>query len=244
MVAPLWWLGMWAVAGALAGLLAYVIGGFGVHVLPKKVRSYDRINAVASHYTTVAMKVIGRAVMIERGTKYDIFRAKRDAKKNADKFTIGDKTAHVTNETGFLSTLAKKPFGLVPPPEEDIATYVTPELGELGKIETMRKEKDALTDGGEYQNEVWLSAWRPLAQLSGNVRRMVPGTRSLFDLAETEELYKQSQRLFGQSKTTQFMILIIAYSIGMSVTWLVLTQAGGAVPEDAVPTPPIGGGGV
>jgi len=70
---------------------------------------------------------------------------------------------------------------------------------------------------------------------------MIPGNRSLYDLDETVDLYKQSQMLFGQSKTTQFMILIIAYVAGMGAMWFIMSQGGGASGGSSVPTPPLGG---
>lgn len=236
----LFWIVSWAVAGWLIGILAFFIGGFAVHAIPGD--NTARVNAVANHYSKIAMKLIDRAVLVERGTKYDIYRASHDPEKNADQFSLDGETAHVTNETGLLSTLHKKPFGMVPPPEEDISVYVSPEIGELGRIEANRKEQGNLRDGnGEYDGDVTLPGRRPLVQLRDYARYMIPGARSLYDLDETIDLYKQSQRLFGESKTTQFMILIIAYGAAMLVTWLILTQAGGAVPKNAVPVPPMGG---
>lgn len=238
---------MWAVAGWLIGILGYFTAGFLVHALPASlVDVRGKANGIANHYSKIAMKLIGRGVLVERGTKYDLYRTSHDPEKNADQFSLDGETAHVTNDTGLLSTLHKKPFGLVPPPEENVAAYVSPEIGEFGRIEAERKEQGKLRDdNGTYDGDVTLPDRRPLVQLRDYARHMIPGNRSLYDLDETIDLYKQSQRLFGESKTTQFMILIIAYGAAMLVTWLILTQAGGAVPSGGaggVPVPPIGGG--
>jgi len=238
---------LWAILGWLVGILVYFAGGFMVH----SFLSDEQINSLAAHYDKTAMKLIDRAVIIERGTKYDIYQTSHDADKNADAFTMDGEKAHVTNETGLLTTLHKQPLGLVPPPEENVACYVSPEIGEFGEIEAKRKEHGELRDdGGNYADVVDVPETRPLAQLRNYARRMIPGDRGLYDLDETVDLYKQSQRLFGSSKTTQLMILIIAYGAAMLVTWLIMTQAGGAAPVEPVnpgnatgPTvPPVGGG--
>lgn len=235
------WVSMWALLGWLLGILLYFIGGFAVHLLPG-----DRdhlVNRVADHYSGTAMKLVERAVLVERGTKWDIFRTSHDAEKNADTFSLDGEPAHITNETGLLSTLHGKAFGLCAPPEDDVAVYTSPEVGELGRIEAERTEKGELRDGnGEYEPNVTLSPGRPLVQLREYADRMIPGSRSLHDLDETIELYKQSQRMFGESKTTQFMILIIAYSAAMLVSWMIITNGGGTVPSGGVPVPPMGGG--
>lgn len=228
----MFWVVSWGFAGWLIGILAYFGGGF--LVIPRL--DDKRTNKLANHYSKIAMKILGRGALVERGTKYDLYRTSHDGEKNADTFKAGGETAHVTNDTGLLATMHKKPLGLVPPPEEDVGVYVSPELGELGEIETTRKEKDEHVDDGEYVDDVTLSGDRPFATLRGYARRMVPESRSLWDLDETVDLYKQSQSLFGSSTTTQFMILIVAYSAAMLVTWVILTQAGGAAPG--------GGGGI
>jgi hypothetical protein len=69
---------------------------------------------------------------------------------------------------------------------------------------------------------------------------MIPESRSLWDQDETEDLYQQSQSMFGESKTTQFMILIIAYGGASLLTWLILTNAGGAMPSSSIDVPSLG----
>jgi len=234
------WILLWAVAGWLIGILTYFLLGFSAHlasIIPR-VSKYAWINKAANHYSKVAMKLLGRGVLVERGTKYDIYRASHDAEKNADTFSLDGETAHVTNDTGLLSTLHKRPFGLVPPPEENIATYVSPELGEWGQIEARRKENNETTDeNGAYIDDIEIAATRPLVKLRDYVRYMIPGSRSLYDLDETVDLYRQSQRMFGETKTTQFMILIVAYSVGAGVVWLLISQGGGGGdPTVSVPT--------
>jgi hypothetical protein len=236
------WVALWAICGWLVGILLFFIGGFGAHVVKPidRIDSMKLVNNVANHYSKIAMKIIGRAALVERGTKYGIYRTSHDPEKNADEFDLDGETAHVTNDTGLLSTLHKQPFGMVPPPEEDVACYVSPELGEFGHVESQRKEQGELRDSdGQYKDGVTLSEGRPLVQLRDYADWMIPGDRSLYDLDETVDLYKQSQRLFGESKTTQFMILIMAYGAAMLVTWLIVTQAGGSVPKNTVPTPPV-----
>lgn len=234
------WVILWSVVGWLSGVLLFFIGGFAVHIS----NNPKHINGVANHYSSIAMKLLDGAGLFERGTKYDIYRRSHDAEKNADTYNMDGETVHVTNETGLLSTLHKRPFGLVPPPEEDVAVYVSPEVAELGEKEAERKEQGELTDeNDDYQDTVHLNEKRPLVQLREYAKRMVPGDRSLYDLDETVELYKQSQSMFGESKNTQFMILITAYGAAMVVTWLIVTQAGGSVPEGAIPSPTLFMGG-
>jgi len=225
------WVATWAILGFLVGVLGYLLAGFGVNAVPRRVGDHHaRVNAAANHYAKQALKILGHGILVERGTSFDLYRGSHDPEKGADGFTLDGQQAHVTNDSGLLSTLFKRPFGLVPPPEDDVATYVSPELGELGKLEAEWAEHGPPEDGATAT----LPPRRPLVQLREYAERMVPGSLSLYDLAETEELYKQSQRLFGESKTTQFMILIIAYCAPFIVVWILLTQAGGAVPEDAV----------
>jgi len=130
------------------------------------------------------------------------------------------------------------PFGLVPPPDEEVATYVSPEVAELGRIEAERKERGELTDeDGSYNSLVTLDDRRPSAQLKHYAQRMIPGSRGLFDLSETVDLYRQSQSMFGKSRTQDLMILIIAYGGTMLLSWIVKSQAGGSIPNDAVQVP-------
>jgi len=224
---PIVWTITWGIVGFLIGILLLFIGG----LLLKPVFGPERINGVANYYSQLGMKLIKRSVLIERGTKFDIYKTSHDAEKNADEFSLDGTTAHISNETGLLSTMHKKPFGLGPPPEEEQAVYVSPELGELGQLEAERIEHDAdFDDKGSYISDVTLPPERPLVQLRDYARVMIPGSRSYFDLDETVELYKQSQRMFGESKTTQFMILLVAYGGAMLLTWLILTNGGGTVP--------------
>lgn len=233
------WIGLWAIAGWLIGILLFFIGG----LLVSPLVGYARRTRIADYYSETAMKLIRRAVLVERGTKYSIYKSTHDPEKNADTFTMDGETAHVTNDTGLLSTLHKRPLGLVPPPDENIASYVSPEIAEWGQIEAERKETNTLrNDDGTYKSLVDIGYRRPLVHLRDYARRMIPGNRSLYDLDETVDLYKQSQMLFGQSKTTQFMILIIAYVAGMGAMWFIMSQGGGAGGGGgSVPTPPIGG---
>jgi len=221
------WLIEWSFVGLLIGMLLFFVLGF----IAKPLVDIKRLNAIANYYSKLAMKLIGRSVLMERGTKFDLFSTSHDGEKGADKFDLSGTEVHVSNETNLLSTIHKKPFGLIPPPEEDLSVYVSPELGELGEIESQRKEQGTIAnDDGEYIPEVTLDPVRPLVQIKEFARRMIPESRQLYDLDETEELYKQSQRMFGESKTTQFMILLVAYGGAMLLTWLIMTNAGGAVP--------------
>lgn len=229
------WIVLWAIAGWLIGFLLYIVGGFAVHA--PFVRTPERVSSVANHYTKMAMKMLDRGVLVERGTKYDLYRASHDPEKGADSFKLDGEEAHVTNETGLLSTLHKRPFGLVAPPDDNVSVYVSPEVGEVGRKETERRENNDLQDDDGYVSDINLSGKRPLVQLKDYARAAIPGNRSFFDLTETIDLYEQSQRMFGQDKTTQFMILIIAYGVAMIGSWLVLTQAGGAVPAGGIEVP-------
>lgn len=232
------WVILWAIAGWLIGILLFFVGGLFVQPLV----GYARRTKIADYYSKIAMKLIGRAALVERGTKYSIYKTTHDPEKNADTFQMDGETAHVTNDTGLLSTLHKRPLGLVPPPDESIASYVSPEIAEFGKIEAERKENGELRNDDGYISMVDVGVRRPLVHLRDYARRMIPGNRSLYDLDETVDLYKQSQRLFGESKTTQFMILIIAYVAGMGAMWFIMSQGGGAGGGGgSVPTPPIGG---
>jgi hypothetical protein len=223
----------WGVVGWLLGILLLFVGG--LLFLPF---SAERRNRVANYYSKLAMKLIGSAALVESGTKYDIYRSEKAADDNAHTVSIDGKEAHVTNETGLLSTLHKKPFGMVPPPEDNVSVYVSPGLAEFGAIETERREKDNLVDkDGAYKETVSVPTRRPTVRLREFASAMIPGTRSLWDLRETVELYKQSQSMFGDSKTTQFMIVIVAYSIGALLTWLIVTNAGGAVPDTSISLP-------
>lgn len=227
-VVDLVWLSLWAIAGWLVGILLFFIAPFAVHLTGNR----ERVNTVANHYSAIAMKLLGRAVLVERGTSYDLYQASRDGEKNADEFTMGGQTAHVTNEGGLLATLHKRAFGLLPPPSDGVADYVSPEVAELGRLDAEHAENQ--TTDADLLKTATLTAARPLVQLREYADRMIPGSRGLHDLDETIELYKQSQRLFGESRTTQFMILIIAYGAAMLMTWLIVTQAGGTVPDGGV----------
>lgn len=235
---PITWGILWAIAGWLIGILLYFGGPFFLAL----AFDDEKRNALANHYSKIGMKLMGRAVLVERGVQYDIFKTTHKSEKGGDEFTVGDKTAHVTNETGLLSTLHGKPFGLVPPPEENVSVYVSPELAEFGKIEGERKEQGRLLDeDGNYIDEVSIPPTRPMLKLGEYVRRMVPESRPLFDLDETEELYRQSQALFGDKMSNvQLMVLVIAFGASMLVAWLVMTQAGGAVPEQVIQIPTLG----
>jgi hypothetical protein len=223
----------WAVVGWLLGILLLFVGG--LLFLPFDA---DRRNDIANYYSSLAMKLLGRGALVESGVKYDIYRTENAPDKNSDTMSIDGETAEVTNTTGALSTLHKKPFGLVPPPEDNVAEYVYPEFAEIGKLEKERIERDDYRDeDGNYIETMTLADKRPTSKLREYASFMIPNNRSLWDLSETVELYKQSQSLFGESKTTQFMILIIAYGIGALLTWLIVTNAGGTVPTDSINLP-------
>lgn len=228
------WLVLWAVAGWLIGILLFFVGGLFITLLV----GYARKTRIADYYSKIAMKLIDRAVLVERGTKYSIYKTTHDPEKNADQFTMDGEIAHVTNDTGLLSTLHKRPLGLVPPPDENVASYVSPEIAEFGKLEAERKETGTLRNEDGYIPDVELDYRRPLVHLRDYARRMIPGNRSLYDLDETVDLYKQSQRLFGESKTTQFMILIIAYGAAAGLMWFMMSQSGQATGTE-VPVPTI-----
>lgn len=218
---------LWLFLGWLVGILAYFAGG-----LMTLASNNDELrNRVANYYSKQAMKLLDRAALVERGTSWDIYETTHDPDRNVDEITIDGNTGHISNNAGLLSTLHKRPFGLVAPPEDDVADYVSPEVGELGAIETQRQEKNELRDeNGEYREQETISRERPLVQLREHARRMIPGSRSLWDVDETVELYKQSQTGFGSPKTQQYLILIIAYGVSSLLAWLILTNAGGAAP--------------
>lgn len=231
------WGVLWSIVGWLTGILVYFTAG----LFTLASDNHHQRNRAANYYSRQAMKLLDRAGLVERGTKWDIYSTSHDADKNVDEITIDGNTGHVSNETGLLSTLHKQPFGLVPPPEDDRAVYVSPEVGELGRIETERQEQDELRDeDGQYQDTVELDNGRPLVQLRENAKRMIPGTRSIWDVVETVEIYKQSQSGFSTPQTQQYMILIVAYGVGALLTWLIATNAGGAAPT-GVSVPGLGG---
>jgi len=220
------WVVTWGLAGWLVGLLAYFT--LGLFTLPARPELRNR---AANYYSSQAMKLLGRAALVERGTKFDIFSTSHDAERNVDEIEIDGKTGHISNEAGLLSTFHKQPFGLVPPPEERVACYVSPEVAEVGKVDVRLEEQGSLQDdSGEFVDEVSLDAERPLVGLREAARRMIPGSRSIWDVRETVELYKQSQSGFTSPDTVQFMILIVAYGAGALLTWLIVTNAGGAAP--------------
>lgn len=238
------WIILWAIAGWLIGILLYILGGFAVHVIPEsKVDSkVEYVNNIANHYSKTALKLLDRAVLVERGTKYDIYPSNHDPEKNADEFNLDGETAHVVNDTGLLSTLHKVPFGLVPPPEDNVSSYVSPELAEFGQIESRRKEQgDLMDEEGNYNETVTLSERRPMVKLREYASRVVPGNRSLYDLNETVEIYKQSQSMFGSSRTVDIMIGLIAYAVGAGVLYLILSQSGGSGGGISLPMVMVGG---
>lgn len=225
---------LWFTLGILLGILLFFAG---LLTLPLGV---DKRHTAATYYSTIGQKLIGSSVLMERGTGFDIFSTSHDPDKNADKVNIDGETGHISNETGLKSTLAKKPFGMAAPPSEDIAEYLSPEIGEFGEIENQRREHgDLVGDGGEYNETVDLDAKRPMVKLRRHARAMIPGKRSLWDLSETVDLYRQSQSGFADSKSVQLMILIIAYGVAAVLTWLVATNAGGAAP-DSISLPSMG----
>lgn len=220
------WAILWSIVGWLTGILLYFTGGLLTLPTTPSLR-----NRAGNYYSKQAQKLLGRAALVERGTKWDIYSTSHDADKNVDELTVDGNTGHISNDTGLLSTLHKHPFGLVPPPEENAACYVSPELGELGRIDLELQEQNKLqNDDGSWRDIVRLSGRRPLVSLRECARRMIPGSRSMWDVGETVDLYQQSQRGFGSPKTQQFMILIIAYGAGALLTWLIVTNAGGAAP--------------
>lgn len=225
-------LALWFTLGWFIGLLVYFTWGFMTMPFGVQKRQY-----AANYYTKIAQKLIGRSGLMERGTKWDLISLSEDSEKNADKFELGDDTAHVTNDTGLLSRWFKQPFGLLAPPDANVASYLSPEVAEAGAVEVERREQDTVTDSeGSYVEEVTLAATRPLVQLRESAAAMIPGNRSYFDLSESEDLYKQSQRGFGEKVNPyNLMIVIIAYAVGAGLTWLVVTQAGGAA--DAISLP-------
>jgi len=186
----------------------------------------------ATYYTKVAQKLIGRAALIERGTKWDIVSTTHDAGKNADTFDLDGHEAHVTNDTGLLSHFHKQPFGLLPPPQDNVASYVSPEIAEFGEIEVRRQEQNENMNEDGYISDVTLEERRPLVRLREFADAMIPGSMGLHDVSEIEEIYIQSQSGFTDAKTVQFMILIVAYAVGAGMTWLVLTNAGGVAPTE------------
>lgn len=218
---------LWLVLGWFVGLLLFFTAGFMSMPLGAKWKF-----KAAHYYGKLAHKLLGDALIMERGTGYDIFSTSHDTDKNADKVDIDGNTGHVSNETKLKSTLYKRPFGLVPPPEENISVYVSPELGELGEIETERQEQDTLMQDGVYQEAVTLEPKRPMVRLGEFARAMIPESRSLWDLTETIELYKQSQSGFADTKTMQYMTLIIAYGVAALLGWLIATNAGGTAPTN------------
>jgi len=220
---------LWLTLGVFIGLGIFFTGGFLTLALDRPGLQYR----VAAYYSTLAHKLLGRSVLVERGTEFDIFSATHEAGKNADRFSLDGDTVHVTNDTGLLSHVYKKPFGLVAPPEDDAASYVSPEIAEFGEIEVQRREQNALVDeDGQYVSDLELPGTRPTVTLREFVAAMLPGSRSLADLSETEEIYKQSQAGFRDSKSVQLMIILIAFGVGSGLAWLVLTNAGGAAPTN------------
>lgn len=231
------WVILWSILGWLIGILAYFTAGlFTLASDDPNLR-----NRAARYYDKQAMKLLGRAALVERGTKYDIYSTTHDPDKNADRVTIDGESGHISNETNLLSTMHKRPFGMVAPAQEDIAVYVSPEVAELGAVEGRRREQNELRDeNGDYQSTVTLSERRPLVQLKNNVRRIVDGCRSHWDVNETVKLYRQSQTGFGSASTQQYMILIMAYCAAALVMWIIQTNAGGAAPT-GIGVPGLGG---
>jgi len=220
---------LWLVLGWFLGVLIYLTAGFMTMPLDRPASQHK----AASYYTKIAQKLIGRSALMERGTKFDIVSTSHDAGKNADTFNLDGDEVHAINDIGLLSHLHKKPFGLLAPPEDSIASYVSPELAEFGEVEARRREQYTIVDEeGQYVQRVTLSGQRPLVKLRGYIDAIIPGSMGLHDISETEEIYKQSQAGFADSKTVQFMILIIGYAVGAGVTWLILTNAGGAAPTN------------
>lgn len=230
------WGFLWAIVGFGIGILVF----FGAGLIAISLEPEKR-NQAANYYSELAMKLLDGAALVEKGTGLDIYATSHDPDKNADKIDMDGQTAHVSNETGLLSTLHKHDLGLVPPPEEDVSVYVSPEIGELGAVESERHEKNQLRDeDGHYEPDVALDGIRPLVRLREYARRMVPESRSLWDLDETVELYKQSQHGFMTTRTTQYMILIIAYGASSLLAWLIMTNAGGAMPSGGINVPGLG----
>jgi len=220
---------LWLTLGWFLGVFLYLTAGF--VTLP--VNKPGWTHSAATYYTKVAQKLIGRSALMERGTKWDIVSTTHDAGKNADTFDLDGDEAHATNDTGLLSHFHKQPFGLLPPPEDGVASFVSPEIVEFGEIEVQRREQNTLrTKGGAgvYDEEVTLPDHRPLVRLREYADAMIPGSMGLHDVSEIEEIYIQSQAGFTDSSTVRLMLLIVAYGGGALMTWLILTNAGGTVP--------------
>lgn len=236
MTGMLIWLIEWSLVGFLLGVLVFSIGG----LLLAPFVSIETANKIAHYYSKIAQKIIGRSGLMEHGSKFELLSGTHESGKNADRFKVGDDIIHVTNQSGLRSTLYKQPFGLIPPPDDDRAEYVSPELAELGEKEAEREEKGTIENDGNYVEEVTLPPKRPLVQIRDYAARMIPGTRKMWDLYETEEIYKFSQSLFSDTKVMDLMVFIIAYSVASLLTWIFLTNGGGTIPETTINVPGMG----
>lgn len=231
------WVITWGIVGWLVGILGFFVGG----ILVAPFVSPEKVNSIASWYDKIAIKISGLSGIMDRGSKFDILSGTHKSGLNADEYKLDDKIIHVTNETGLRSTMHTEPFGLIAPPEDDRSTYVSPELAEFGEFEARREENGTLTDEtGQYIDEITLPEVRPLVQLQDFAARLVPGTRSMQDLDETIDLYQQSQSLFGQSKVEDLLVFLGGYVVGSILIWIIMTNAGGTIPDTSIGVPSLG----
>lgn len=230
---------LWYLVGFGLGILIFLAGP--VLIGPSLPRS--AANRIAAYYDGLAMRTAGRLLLVRRLIgSYVPAPSTFDGEKGGERVKLDGEEHHFFDDLGLMGTWHNRPFGTV---LEGLGVIGDPFLASMYDYEAQRRDSgDWLTedeDGNlQYEPDVEIPEMRMLAELR-NLQDIVPGELGSKDPSTAETLFEKSQRLFGKPKTTDVMLLVIAWGIGLGgfIILSYFTGAGGMNAPDLPALPAV-----
>lgn len=187
---------------------------------PLHASDHDRLqqlgDSISSFYTTAAMSVIGRAVMVIRANGGQVLkRSSYDAKHNGEKVSLSGSTKKWRNPGGMMHTLANRPFALAFETRDVLFDLRAAYAAE--KYHEYRERGEWMVDG---LRKAYLNAPRgPTLVDTRAVTNAIQSSASPELPERIDEFVEKMQSEFDSSNAWEYLPWVIASGLGLGLMW-------------------------
>ncbi|MFD2655310.1 hypothetical protein ACFSUP_04245 [Gracilibacillus thailandensis] len=229
---------VWMLIGAIGGLILVIA----VPWVSARLAGGQWPQRVGRFYMDLAMTCLRRAALVARKNGgVALVPTKHDGKKEADKYTLGGETGHVSDEFGVVGRLEGNRFGMA---LEKRTSYVSPllsrissrfqrerEEGNLGEFTAsfQKKEGDEIVQETEEAQRAGatMSTTTTLTRLH-DAWRGTSGSSDRRDGEVAKTYTEYSQELFHERMSFgQTMVVLLACALGFCLVFFGMRYGGG-----------------
>lgn len=227
----------WGILAFLLGFLAFL----GTPVLVAPMLPVERRQDVTNRYYALAMQAFRRTLLMRREhSGYALVSSAFDTSRQKEKVSVGDDTYHYGDPQNWMTRVHTRPFGLVIEGRDLILHPMVADIGHKAALRDARGDRELVHTDEETGQKTRL--FNPHVRLPAGLtapdinyaKGPVPHEGTPKDPTTAEENTRKSQLPYKKKDVIAATSLMIAFAAGGGLAWAVITNAGGAIPDNGV----------